>query len=552
MADIKKRLHAFQPHVQSITHIANTGPVAWSLILFPVVLSTFALLLSGTNTLLFALSMGGNLVGLIIGALLRARRGALLVWFLTSVIMLCADIFKPGMAPPGGLSGYITMTLVLFMVALISGQMRSLGMRLKQAHNTLLATHTELEVAYATIQKQALTDGLTGLPNHRAIMEQFHKELERARRYHRSLSILFFDADRFKRVNDTYGHAVGDTVLRQIGERANSTIRGGDTVGRFGGEEFVILLPEADPEEARTVAEWIRTSVAAEPVATSEMEGGIAATVSIGLSTYPLDGESEQTLLSQADEAMYIAKRMGRNQVRTAEEARRIGEDAELMALLQEAEQSEGAQREGVTSEQLRETHTLRMIYSLLSLLERRDEGQEEHAYAVSDLATAIAEKMGVASQIVPRVGMAALLHDIGKVAMPDKLLQKASPLSPQERVLLLDHTTVGAQILEGSLLLTDLVPAVRHHHEHWDGSGSPDHLSGEDIPLVARIIAVAEAYDFMQREHPYQFGSSAQFAFAELQRCAGTQFDPAVVQAITEILSNQQEQQLSIQAERV
>ena len=408
--------------------------------------------------------------------------------------------------------------------------------------------YTSLEAAHAAIQKQALTDALTDLPNHRAIMDQLNKELDRARRYSRPFSLLFFDADRFKHVNDTYGHAVGDAVLRQIGERASSVLRGGDTLGRFGGEEFVILLPEADAREASAIAERIRVAVATRPVATSEVDGGIPITVSIGLTTYPTDGASEQDLLSQADEAMYVAKRLGRNQVRTAEDARQVGADVELMALLQEEGQREAAQREGLTPERLRESYTLRIIYSLLSLLERRDMGLSAHAHAVSDLATAIASVMRLEPKHVSRIGMAGLLHDIGKVAMPDRLLQKASPLSSQERALLREHAELGAQILEASPFLYDLVPMVRHHHERWDGSGYPDQLAGEDIPLAARIIAVAEAYDAMQRELPYQASRSPEEAEAELWRCTGTQFDPAVVLAFSAMLSDPQRQKPFLQ----
>jgi len=263
-------------------------------------------------------------------------------------------------------------------------------------------------VAHATIQKQALTDALTGLPNHRAIMDQFNKELDRARRYGRPFSLLFFDTDRFKHVNDTYGHAAGDAVLSQIGQRASSALRGGDTLGRFGGEEFVILLPEADASEASIVAERIRVDIASGQMATSEVEGGIAMTVSIGLVTYPTEGASEKDWLSQADEAMYVAKRLGRNQVRTAKEARQVSTDVELMALLQEEGQREAVQRERLTPERLRETSTLRLIYSLLALLERRDQGLSAHAHGVSDLATAIATTMGWEPKQVSKIGMAA------------------------------------------------------------------------------------------------------------------------------------------------
>ncbi len=426
------------------------------------------------------------------------------------------------------------------------------AIELEQAHQELSTayielelTHTHLEDAHATIQKQSLTDALTGLPNHRAVMDQFNKELERAYRYGRPLSVLFFDADRFKNVNDTYGHAAGDAVLRQIGERAGNVLREGDTLGRFGGEEFVILLPEADAREAGIIAERIRVSVADGLMATSEVEGGILMTVSIGLSTLLVDGTSEQELLTHADEAMYVAKRLGRNQVRTSEEVRQIGADVELMALMLQNGQLELAQREGTRPERLRETYTVNSIYSLMALLEERDLMLSMHAHTVSDLATTLAQEIGLQPASVSRIGMAALLHDIGKVAVPDGLLQKAATLTAGERELLRKHAELGAQILEASPLLYDLMPAVRHHHEHWDGSGYPDQLRGEDIPLASRIIAVAEAYDAMQSNYPYQIHRSPEEAMVELQRCAGSQFDPSIIQALQNVLLNSQKLQL-------
>ena len=217
---------------------------------------------------------------------------------------------------------------------------------LEQAHQTISRAYLELEVAHATIQKQALTDSLTGLPNHRAVMDQLSKELDHTRRNNAPFSLLFFDADHFKRVNDTYSHAAGDAVLRQIGERASSVLRGGDTLGRFGGEEFVLLLPDTTIHEARLIAERIRAAVASKPISTSQVEGGIAMTISIGISTYLSGKETEQDVLSQADAAMYLAKRLGRNQVRTAEEARQMAMDRELMALLQREEQREAIEQE--------------------------------------------------------------------------------------------------------------------------------------------------------------------------------------------------------------
>ncbi len=455
------------------------------------------------------------------------------------LIFLCVSIYVSA----GIGAFYAILTKKAVMQADRAIELEQTHKSLTNAFTRLEKVHSDLETAHELIQKQALTDVLTGLPNHRAVVEQLEKELDRARRYERSFSLLFFDADRFKYVNDTYGHGAGDAVLCQIGERAGSILRGGDTLGRFGGEEFVLLLPETDAEEALVVAERVRATIANEPMLLEEVSS-LHATVSVGVATYPTDGYREQELLQQADQAMYIAKRLGRNQVRTALEAVRMSADVELMAILQKEGQREGEEREGSAPERIRESYTVKIICSLMNLLERRDHGMSEHAYAVSDLATSMAQTMGLGQFQVARIGMAALLHDIGKVAIPDLLLLKTGRLTFHERTLLNEHAELGAQILEASPFLHDLMPAVRHHHEYWDGNGYPDQLAQEDIPIEARIIAVAEAYDSMVRDHPYQTHRTSEDAQMELLRCAGTQFDPAIVQVLLTVLTKQHEQQ--------
>jgi diguanylate cyclase (GGDEF)-like protein/putative nucleotidyltransferase with HDIG domain len=541
-------------HLAALICLLNAGTLVF-LSVQVLSLSHATALLWGLPELVFYLAMAGLLLPAWMIWLLAVLEHLVFYWYL---FVVCYDRLLQVISPQELQSFFVYLSLWIYFCAFIgvtyavttkrAVKQADRAVELEQAHRTISEAYTCLEEAHATIQKQALTDALTGLPNHRAVMDQFTKELERAGRYGRPLSLLFFDADRFKRVNDTYGHTAGDAVLHQIGERAGKVLRGGDTIGRFGGEEFVILLPEADVREASVVAERIRTTVAAEPVAACEVEGGIVTTVSIGLATYPDDGDSEQVLLSQADQAMYVAKRLGRNQVRTAEQARTMSADLEWMALFQEEGQREAMQREGIAPEQLRETYTLRIVCSLLSLLEGRDQQMSAHAYAVSDLATALAHEMGLEAKDVTRIGLAALLHDIGKVAIPDRLLQKASLLSSAEHALLQEHAALGAQILEANPFLSDLMPAVQHHHERWDGDGYPDGLRGVDIPLPARIIAVAEAYDAMQRDYPYRARRFPEEALAEVQHGAGVQFDPAVVQALSTVLANQGSQQQSLQ----
>ncbi len=427
--------------------------------------------------------------------------------------------------PAPVLIGWLLGSLGLFLYGLIIG--------------TLHQMRRQLERAYMTIQQQALTDTLTGQPNHRALMEQIEKEHERARRYGRPFALIFFDADRFKRINDTYGHAAGDMTLRQIGECAASLLRGGDTLGRYGGEEFVVLLPETDGVQASLVAERIRSAVACTPVPLPGEER-IDVTVSLGVATYPIDGLTVQDVLSRADQAMYWAKKLGRNQVRTAHEAQLASRSFSL-SVQQEAEGSRDGTSTAAGDPVTVHVSQVGLMYSLLRLVELRDPAMPAHAHEVSDLSAVIASALDLDQQAVLLIATSALLHDIGKIAIPDVILKKTGHLSAQEWAIIRQHPDLGAQILETSPVLRELASAVRHHHERWDGAGYPDGLSGQHIPLGARIIAIAEAYNAMLTACSYQAGRSPDAAVQELQRCAGSQFDPAIVAVAIPVLRDWQ-----------
>lgn len=511
------------------------GPLAWGIILLSICLFFIPFNLPGQT----GESLGGyaalSLLPIVVAVLLRERQGALITFVLIACGTGFYNVVDYGLVWPSAVfPSWFIGNVSLLVLGLIAGQIRSMG-------NKLAAVHQQLTLAHEALQKQALTDPLTGLLNHRAIIQQMEKEGDRSRRFHRPFALLFFDGDRFKKVNDTYGHSVGDMVLCELGQRISSVLRGGDTIGRFGGEEFVVLLPETDAVQASLVAERIRASMAAHPVALSSVKGGINTTISVGIATYPADGERINELLEKADQAMYWAKRLGRNQVRTAPEAQRMSYTVVLDALAHDDERRDDAPGDKRNTERVHHAYYLSTIYSLMRMIEMRDRGISKHSHAVSDLATAIAQEMEMDHKAVLAVGAAALLHDIGKVAIPDALLYKAGPLSPSEQVMIQQHPELGAQILEISPFLQELMPAVRHHHERWDGKGYPDHLAGEHIPLAARIIGVAEAYDAMLQERPYQAGRSSEAAFAELLRCAGKQFDPTVVEAFAHVLPQQQ-----------
>jgi diguanylate cyclase (GGDEF)-like protein/putative nucleotidyltransferase with HDIG domain len=404
--------------------------------------------------------------------------------------------------------------------------------------NCLLAAHA--------LQMEALaaTDPLTQLPNHRSLIERLEQEVARARRSGHPLSVLFFDGDHFKRVNDSYGHAVGDAVLREMAERARSGLRAGDVPGRYGGEEFVALLPEADAEEALVVAERLRAAMAGSPMVVELVEGGYHATVSVGVSTYPDDGASGHELIEIADQAMYWAKRLGRNQVRTPAEARRAMHNAALAATVSSLERREDPALDGLSPEQLLRADQAGLVYSLMRLLDLRDQGMSIHSYLVSDFSAAIAKELGLPEQTVVDVATAALLHDIGKIGVPDAILQQTGPLSQAEWSVIRQHPEQGAAILEDTPALSHLARAVRGHHERWDGTGYPNQIAGRAIPLDARIIAVAEAYHAMISERPHTVSRSESAAQTELERCAGTQFDPEVVAAFLAVLDRQRLEQ--------
>jgi diguanylate cyclase (GGDEF)-like protein len=418
------------------------------------------------------------------------------------------------------------------------------GEELKRLHEALQGEQAALKEANALLERLSTTDMLTNLPNHRALQQLLAQECERTRRFGHPLSLLFFDGDRFKQVNDTYGHAIGDEVLRELSEKVRNELRVGDTVGRFGGEEFLVLLPETSQHDARVVAEHLRSVVATCPLATREVEGGIALTVSIGVASYPDDGATASEVREQADQAMYWAKRLGRNQVRTATEAARANSDAALKAATAHAlERQEQTSLDGRDHESVARTEQLGLIYSLMGALDVREPGMSEHAHEVSDLVTGMARILEFDEERIRHAATAAFLHDIGKIALPDRLLhQPRKNFSIQEWRLLHQHAELGAGIVEASPWLTDLAPAIRHHHERWDGTGDPDGLAGAAIPLESRLIALAEAYHSMISEQPYQAALTSTAALAELERCAGTQFDPELLSVFRTVLESRQQ----------
>jgi diguanylate cyclase (GGDEF)-like protein len=392
-----------------------------------------------------------------------------------------------------------------------------------EAHNAELELQVEvrtesLSAANRRLESLATTDPLTSLLNHRALNIALSQELERSERYDRSCALLFLDLDHFKALNDGCGHTAGDAVLNELGVVARDCLRGIDTIGRWGGEEFVIILPETNRESALQVAERIRAAIAGNLF---NVGGGVHLTCSIGVSIYPDDAGDLSSLVEAADRAMYAAKILGRNQARWTGEA--------AVATLVGRRDLMGS-REEVT--------LIGIVEALVTLVGARDLYTERHTDDVCALATQIAIKLGLDENEARMVGLVGKLHDIGKVAVPDAILQKPGPLTPEEWALIREHPVVGANVVSHIPLLRITAPGIRGHHERWDGTGYPDGLAGEKIPLGARIVAVADAYCAMTTRRPYQAPRPSDQALGELKRCSGTQFDATVVDALEQILN--------------
>jgi diguanylate cyclase (GGDEF)-like protein len=358
---------------------------------------------------------------------------------------------------------------------------------------------------YEQVQRAARTDALTGLLNHGAMQVRVREEIARARRDGTPLSFVIIDLDDFKRVNDLRGHQAGDELLRRVASLLQAELRPYDQVARYGGDEFVLLLPGSEETVARAVAERVRDAVARARVGAC----------SLGVAQWhePLDADE---LLEHADRALLLAKRTGKGRVAVA------NADVEReLALLHSQQGSPAA------------------VQALAAAIEERDNYTHEHSEEVVHLARGVAMMLGLPGDQVERIAHAALLHDVGKLAVPNEILHKRGPLTAEEWEIMADHPVAGERILMRIPELTEIAPVVRHEHEHWDGSGYPDGLRGRMIPIGSRIILACDAYHAMITDRPYRAAMPAADAIAELQRGVRAQFDPDVVEALLDLLGH-------------
>jgi diguanylate cyclase (GGDEF)-like protein len=356
----------------------------------------------------------------------------------------------------------------------------------------------ELEAQLAELRsRDALAPGLLTLKAFRA---QLELDVRRAQRYHRPLSVALLDVDGFRSINVEHGYAGGDAVLAAVGELLTETTRVHDLACRMGGDEFAMLMPETSALAAVQTME--RLLFALEDLDTGAVRG---VAISIGIASL----EAKQTperLLAVAAEALQQARVRGGNQV----------------SML----------TGGLGDEAAKPIHG-EVIAALTSALQERDRYTGEHSESVVEMAARVAQSMGLDADEVSRVRTAALLHDIGKVGIPDEILHKPGPLDEREWELMRQHPLIGERILRAIPGLGGVARIVRHEHERWDGGGYPDGLAGTETPIGARIILACDAYHAMTSDRPYRRAMSHTDAMQELTRGARTQFDPEVVQAL-------------------
>jgi diguanylate cyclase (GGDEF)-like protein len=371
----------------------------------------------------------------------------------------------------------------------------------------LLAISLYQRSAYQALRamRLALTDPLTGLANHRSFQERVQRELTGAEARNVPFTLCMLDIDDFKRVNDLFGHPTGDSVLAQVGAR----LRQNGEAFRLGGDEFALLLPAHGAEEALPIAQNVLARIASLDL------GDIGSvTASAGIASFPAQAFDRDELIRLADSALYWAKEHGKNRVHVYRP-----EVVELAELRRLAHGPDRAAR-------------FRAAASLANAVDARDTYTGSHSTRVAELGAWIAGHLGLEAEHVELARLAGSLHDLGKLAIPEEILRKPGPLTPPEWLVLERHPQIGFRMLE-SLGVEPVAEWVLHHHERWDGMGYPEGLAGDEIPLGARIIFIADAYDAMTSDRAYRGRLTPPEAVAELRRCAGTQFDPEIVAVV-------------------
>jgi diguanylate cyclase (GGDEF)-like protein len=359
-----------------------------------------------------------------------------------------------------------------------------------------------LSLEHGQLFMQSVTDPLTGLFSHRYFHDQLSVEIDRAVRYGEELAVVIFDVDDFGEFNARFGHLAGDRLLAGVGERLGSLVVGDAVAARLGGDEFGILLPSYDARAAAIFTQHVLDVIGVE----CGLEPG-ELSASAGVAAYPEHGDDAAQLVHLADGALFHAKENGKGRVVVYEQSR--------VSDLSAHERIERLERQS----------RIAAVRALAAAVDARDSDTRFHAQRVAALVVRLARHMNLPAERIGLLELAAVVHDVGKIAIPDSVLKKPGSLAAVEWDDIRSHPEQGQRIL-ASTGLPELVPGVRSHHERWDGSGYPDGLAGTEIPFEARILAVCDAFEAMTADRAYRPAMSLAAARAEIAAGAGSQFD--------------------------
>ncbi|WP_297421320.1 diguanylate cyclase [Clostridium sp.] len=360
-------------------------------------------------------------------------------------------------------------------------------------------------------------DGLTELYNHRYFCDTLMEKVKSGERNNKPVSMIFLDIDYFKQYNDTHGHQQGDYVLKKIGETIKSSIRSEDIAARYGGEEFAILLPDTSEEQALSIAEKLREKIECKYFEGEETQPGNKITASIGVSVYPDKAKNDVELIKSADDALYRAKFFNKNRVEA------------YTSILDEIKKNIDE----------KDIELVASIKTLISVINAKDKYTYGHVERVVSYCRIIADKLKLNKKSREILIYGAYMHDIGKINISKEILLKKMKLTSEEWEELKQHPVNGVEIIQSVESLQDISPLILYHHERYDGNGYPSGLKGEAIPYLARVLTVVDSFDAMTSNRPYNNRKTCEEGLIEIERCAGTQFDPEIAKAFIEAIKS-------------
>lgn len=437
----------------------------------------------------------------LIGAIQFGRNYSLGIATISTLIILVIDFVSIGPNKQAW-SGYFEKDLILFSALFVTAFILGMYVDIEREHSKEL-------------KNLANIDELTGLYNHRYFQEFLQKSIDEADKNKQEVSLLFMDIDYFKNFNDINGHQAGDLVLKQIGQILKYCIRDTDAVARYGGEEFAVILPNTTEKNALKIGEEIRSSIQNSYFKGQENQPNKNITISIGISSYPKRATSKHQLINTADDALYRAKSFSRNRVELYHnvlddlaESREINKDA------------------------------IKYLKSFISKINIKDRYTYGHTERVVIYVKYFGEYLDLTKKEKIILQVSAYLHDIGKLKIPEDVLNKKEKLTEIERQMFINHPQVGVDLIKNIKELDDIKPIIKYHHERYDGKGYPSGLKGIEIPYLSRILTIADSFDAMTSNRTYNKVKTREEGIEELRIHAGKQFDPELVEKFIDMLS--------------